>query len=111
MAQWDRFDICEAYLVLEWDFNYGGYLRERPSNMRRRESIGAQLHRMQFRPGSWLSYDGLSDNGKEIYLDRVLKWQLPIDADLKKELETMFVPEYLQEQRPFVWPAEKVIGD
>ena len=111
MAQWDRFDICEAYLVLEWDFNYGGYLRERPSNMRRRESIGAQLHRMQFRSAHCLSYDSLSDNGKEIYLDRVLKWQLPIDADLKKALEEMFVLEYLQECRPFVWPVEKVTSD
>ena len=31
----DRFDICEAHAVLEWDYNSGGWLHERPSNVRR----------------------------------------------------------------------------
>jgi hypothetical protein len=26
MAYFDRFDICEAYAVLEWDWNMGGWL-------------------------------------------------------------------------------------
>ena len=105
MAQWDRFDICEAHLVLEWDFNYGGWLRERPSNARRRESTGVQLHRMQFSGRMDLSFENLTDNGKEIYLDRVLKWRLPIDADMKRLLEEMFVPEYLAQHRPAIWPS------
>jgi hypothetical protein len=31
MAYFDRFDICEAYAVLEWDWNMGGWLQERPT--------------------------------------------------------------------------------
>lgn len=105
MAEWDRFDICEAYCVLEWDYNHGGWLKERPSNVRRRESVGVQLHRMQFSGRMDLSFENLTDNGKEIYLDRVLKWKLPIDADMKRLLEEMFVPEYLAQHRPTIWPA------
>src|SRR4051812_17796379 len=42
----DRFDICEAYCVLEWDWNKGGWLSERPSNRRRREATSIQLGRI-----------------------------------------------------------------
>lgn len=105
MAQWDRFDICEAHCVLEWDYNHGGWLKERPSNVRRRESTGVQLHRMQFGGRHDLCFANLTDNGKEIYLDLVLRWKLPIDAEYKALLEEMFVPEYLHKMRPAVWPA------
>ena len=27
MPYFDRFDICEAYAVLEWDWNMGGWLQ------------------------------------------------------------------------------------
>jgi hypothetical protein len=67
MAIFDAFDICEAHCVLEWDYNVGGWLRERPSNQRRMASTGAQLHRMGFKPHWTLSYETLTDNGKEIY--------------------------------------------
>lgn len=67
MAYFDRFDICEAYAVLEWDWNYNGQLRERPSNMRRRESTGVQLMRMHFKPRRDLGYTTLTENGREIY--------------------------------------------
>jgi len=67
MAYFDRFDICEAHAVLEWDWNMGGWLRERPSNARRREATSVQLMRMQFRPRPDLSYDTLTENGREIY--------------------------------------------
>ena len=64
----DRFDICEAYLALEWDWNEGGWLHERPSNRRRMESTGVQLERMHFHTGMGFNgYDSLSENGKEIY--------------------------------------------
>lgn len=63
----DRFDICEAYLVLEWDWNSGGWLQERPSNRRRREATSIQLGRIGFKPAPSLSFDTLSENGKEIY--------------------------------------------
>lgn len=63
----DRFDICEAYAVLEWDWNVGGWLPERPSNARRREATSIQLARMRFKPSPMLSFDNLSENGKAIY--------------------------------------------
>lgn len=68
MPDFNRFDICEAYLALEWDYNEGGWLRERPSNRRRMESTDVQLVRMMFRPSpSYEGYDSLTENGKEIY--------------------------------------------
>lgn len=73
-ASWDRFDICEAYAVLEWDWNLGGWLHERPSNVRRGKARGyigeatsIQLARMKFQARPSLSYATLSDNAKAIY--------------------------------------------
>lgn len=34
------FHVCHAYQLLEANYNVGGWVRERPSNQRRRESIG-----------------------------------------------------------------------
>lgn len=76
-ADFDRFDICEAYAVLEWDYNTGGILQERPSNERRNASTDVQLHRMRFRPRPSLSFDTLTDNGRRIYMDCVRRWNLP----------------------------------
>lgn len=107
MTQWDRFDIAEAYCCLEWDYNHGGWLKERPSNVRRRESIGVQLHRLQWGGRDNLSFETLTDNGKEIYLRRVIEWKLPIDDDMKRRCEETFVPEYLAHHRPAIWaPVE-----
>lgn len=77
MPYFDRFDICEAYCVLEWDYNIGGWLPERPSNQRRMESIGVQLHRMQFKPAPSLTYNTLTENGREIYDQAVERLGLP----------------------------------
>lgn len=63
----DRFDICEAWAVLEWDWHVGGWLRERASNQRRRESCGVQLIRLRFRPHPTLCYETLTENGRAIY--------------------------------------------
>jgi len=64
----ERFDICEAYLALEWDWNLGGWLQERPSNVRRREATHVQLARIGFKPSPlFKGYESLSDNGREIY--------------------------------------------
>lgn len=65
MPYFDRFDICAAHAAIEADYNLGGWVRERPSNVRRRESTACQLHRMQYRaaPGG----DRLTENGQEIY--------------------------------------------
>lgn len=86
-AFFDRFDICHAYLALEWDYNVGGWLRERPSNQRRLESIGVQLERMHFRPGAAFSgYASLEDNARAIYLKKVLEWKLPVDEKLARDI-------------------------
>ena len=69
MAHFDRFDICEAHLVLEWDWHSGGILWERPSNQRRNMSTDVQLRRMGFKPAMGLCFESLTDNGKEIYLE------------------------------------------
>lgn len=64
----DRFDICEAYLAMEWDYNRGGILIERPSNSRRNMSTDYQLNRMGFKPGRGFNgYESLTENGQEIY--------------------------------------------
>lgn len=66
--RFDRFDICEAHLCFEWDYNVGGMLHERPSNARRNISTEHQLHRMNFKPSAGFSgYRSLSENGREIY--------------------------------------------
>jgi hypothetical protein len=68
VSYFDRFDICEAHLALEWDWNLGGWLHERPSNQRRREATHVQLHRMGFDAGRGFSgYVSLSENGRDIY--------------------------------------------
>lgn len=77
MAWFDRFDICEAYACLESDYNVGGWLRERPSNKRRREACSVQLHRMHFRPAPSLGTDTLTENGREIYDAAVTRLGLP----------------------------------
>jgi len=74
----DKFDICEAYAVLEWHWNAGGWLQERPSNQRRMESTDCQLHRIGFRPAPSLDYGTLTDNGKAIYWNAVKRWNLPV---------------------------------
>lgn len=74
-----RFDIAEAYAVLEWDYNVSGILQERPSNQRRNMSTGYQLHRMGFKARPNLSYDTLTEEGKEIYNAQVQKLNLQAD--------------------------------
>lgn len=83
MAQFDRFDICGAHLALENDWNSGGWLRERPSNQRRRESTGAQLWRMDFAPGvdCCCGFEYLqNDNQREIYVSALRRFGLPLDS-------------------------------
>lgn len=77
MPHFDRFDICEAHAVLEWGYNLGGWLHERPSNQRRREATAVQLNRMQFKARRNLSYETLTENGREIYDDLIARFKLP----------------------------------
>lgn len=107
----DRFDIVEGHAVLEWDYNVGGILMERPSNQRRMQSTGVQLHRMKFKARPDLSYENLTDEGREVYLTNVLRWKLPIDEKLKQDIEAFFVPGFLAESGhpsfAVVHPTEK----
>ena len=104
----DRFAIAQAFLQLDADYNVGGILRERPSNQRRRESIGCQLSRIGYsNPYGWVditcepeldSYgyaDPFDEEVRSIYIDHVLKRGLPMDEELKATARRLFVPEYL----------------
>jgi hypothetical protein len=83
----DRFDICEAHYVLEVDYNNGGWLQERPSNVVRGQRKGfigeathVQLHRMRLRINLSVlndGYDALTENGKAIYRELVKRYNLP----------------------------------
>lgn len=82
MPDFNRFDICEAHLALEWDWHVGGWLRERPSNQRRMKSTDVQLTRMGFIPGAgFRGYESLTDNGKEIYHELEQRYRLPIQQE------------------------------
>ena len=101
----NRLAICQAFQQLEADYNVGGILRERPSNQRRNESIGVQLHRMGFESRYWWvdiaaterdAMDGPDDDDvREVYLRHVLLWGLPMDDGLKAAAWRVFTPEYL----------------
>jgi hypothetical protein len=101
----DRFNICQAYAQLESDYNKDGWLRERPSNQRRKESIGCQLSRMGFsNPCGWVDIEAERDESfdspdheevREAYMCAVLRLSLPIDADLMTAMRRFFVPEFL----------------
>jgi hypothetical protein len=67
MPYFDRFDICAAHAAIERDYNVGGWVRERPSNQRRREATAVQLHRMRYRPGLLERNGGLTENAQAIY--------------------------------------------
>lgn len=106
MAQFDRYAICLAYQALENDWNKGGWLPERPSNQRRRESIGVQLMRMQFRAGmsEGGTFDALDDEAREIYVGALVRFGMAPKVDPADELgawvREYFVPEYVVEHFP-----------
>ena len=100
----NRFSICQAYAQLESDYNVGGWLRERPSNQRRLESIGVQLSRIGYSsPYGWVAIeaapsdedDGNDGEVREIYMRAVLRWDLPIDAALMQAMRRYFAPDFL----------------
>lgn len=104
----DRFAICAAFALLEQQYNVDGILQERPSNQRRRESIGCQLHRIGYSNpygsvditgepelDSYGYADHFEEEVRSIYVDHALKWGLPMDDELKATARRLFVPEYL----------------
>lgn len=110
------FDICQAYMQLESDYNVGGWLRERPSNQRRKESIGCQLARMQYNNnGRWIdiestdeldfdNIDSTDDDVRHIYCLNVLQWGLfdAEDLGMKATIRRLFSHNWLQSNYPQV---------
>ena len=101
----DIFDVCRAHQQLESDYNVGGIVRERPSNQRRNMSTGVQLHRMKFQNlYSYVDITGKRDesddpgdeNVRMIYMENVLKWNLPIDKPLAKQMKKYFTKNFLK---------------
>lgn len=99
----NRFDIAEAHAVLEWDYNLGGWLRERPSNQRRMEATAVQLNRLKFRARPNLSFDTLEEDGKLVYLANVLRWKLPRDEEQNQLIRELFDPAWLKLEHPSVF--------
>lgn len=98
----NRFDIAEGHAVLEWDYNLGGWLQERPSNRRRMEATSVQLARLHFRPRPNLCFDTLEDDGKEVYLANVLAWNLPRDEEQNQRIKAYFAEGWLQAHYPAI---------
>ena len=102
------FSIAQAHAQLEADYNVGGILRERPSNRRRNISTGSQLARMRYRnPFYWVDICAPFDDSapddedvRDIYMRNVLKWGLPIDADLLEAMRARFTPDFLNQHLP-----------
>lgn len=99
------FDICQAHAQLEADYNVGGWVRERPSNQRRKESTSCQLSRLKFHPGArWVDiYADLDGDDtdpddeavRDIYILNVLKWGLPFSNEEKAFIANRYVEEFL----------------
>lgn len=107
---WDRCDICEAHLLLEMDFNEGGVLRERRSNMRRGEATQVQLARLKFKPTPVFGFDSLTQNGQEIYLENILKLKLPVDEKTREQMFDVFNVLWLRDTHPRIFLEEKTLN-
>ena len=104
------FDICQAYQQLESDYNVDGWIRERPSNKRRRESIGCQLSRIGYSAAmrwvdieSEFTEDGVDEDVRYIYCLKVLQWGLPIDDGLKATIKRVISEGYLKGNYPNIF--------
>lgn len=108
------FDVCHAYQLLEANYNVGGWLRERPSNQRRRESIGCQLARIGYSDvyravDLWADAETVAEeleqssddeNVRYVYFQRVLAWRLPIEDDDHAAIKRIFAADWLAEHYP-----------
>lgn len=98
------FDICQAYLQLEDDYSREGWLQERPSNRRRKESTGCQLMRIGYSDyRRWVDIisDDTQDNApgdddvRDIYLINALKHGLPMDDAMRAFIAQRYTLEFL----------------
>lgn len=99
------FDICQAHLQLESDYNLGGILMERPSNRRRNASTGVQLHRMKYRGAfRWVEIcaeadpnDDDDEDVRDIYLINVMKWGLPVDDEMYEFITKRYTEDFVNQ--------------
>lgn len=100
------FDICQAHQQLESDYNVGGWVRERPSNLRRMESTSCQLSRLGYSDfRRWVDIcaerEDHEDPGDEdvrfIYLMNVMKWGLPADEETKVAIHRTIVRRVIEQ--------------
>ena len=106
------FDICQAHEQLEADYNVGGWVKERLSNQRRKESTGCQLSRMQYNSnGRWVDIenrvnkeDSANNDVRFVYCMKVLQWGLydPTDKGMQKAIKDAIYIEYLRNNYPQV---------
>jgi hypothetical protein len=108
------FDVCHAYQLLEANYSHGGWLRERPSNKRRMESIGCQLGRLGYSDvyrtvDLWADEEEVSDeletssdneSVRYVYFKKVLEWGLPLDDDDRAVIDRTFTIEAIERWRP-----------
>ena len=108
------FDVCHAYQMLEANYNVDGWVRERPSNQRRMESIGCQLARIGYvdvfrTVDLWLDDAEVAaevavspddEDVRFVYFAKALQWGLPLDDDDRRVIDRLFTPEAIREWRP-----------
>lgn len=113
------FDVCHAYQLLEANYNVGGWVRERPSNQRRRESIGCQLARIGYSDlyrtvDLWISAEAAAEETeissddesvRFVYFKKVLEWGLPIEDDDRAAIERLFTTEAIEQWAPNYFPV------
>lgn len=110
----DVFSLCQAHAQLEADYNVGGWLRERPSNLRRMSSTGVQLSRMKFK--NVFDYveitatpqegdDPAEEDVRIIYVANALRYGLPIAEDLKAVAQRLITDDWLHDTRPELFPS------
>lgn len=98
------FDICHAHQQLEGDYNSNGWLHERPSNKRRRESTSCQLLRMKYNdPYRWVDiycesheFDDPGDEDvRDIYILNVLKLGFPTTVEERAFIRKRYTSDFL----------------
>ncbi|MBT2325513.1 hypothetical protein J7E62_24575 [Variovorax paradoxus] len=113
------FDVCEAYQLLEAYYNVDGWVRERPSNQRRMESIGCQLARIGYSSGHrtvdlWLDADEAKadaqfcsddENVRFVYFKKVLEWRLPIEDEDRAVIDRIFTIDAIERRNPDYFPV------
>ena len=113
------FDVCHAYQLLEANYNVGGWLRERPSNRRRIESIGCQLARIGYSDvyrdvDLWADAETVEEekqssdddeNVRFVYFKKALEWGLPLDEDDRAVIDRIFTIDAIEGWRPDYFPV------